>query len=58
MRHAGPSSSAYVVDLDSGTQIYSLRADTPRMPASVEKLYTSATTLRRLGASGGSRPPR
>jgi D-alanyl-D-alanine carboxypeptidase/D-alanyl-D-alanine-endopeptidase (penicillin-binding protein 4) len=52
MRYAGPSSSALVVDLDSGTQVYSLRADTPRMPASVEKLYTSATTLRRLGASG------
>ena len=29
-----------------------VRADTPRMPASVEKLYTSATTLRRLGATG------
>ena len=52
MRHAGPSSSALVVDLDSGDQIYSLRADTPRMPASVQKLYTSAATLRRLGASG------
>lgn len=52
MRQAGPSSSAYVVDLDSGAQIYALRADTPRMPASVEKLYTSAATLRRLGASG------
>jgi D-alanyl-D-alanine carboxypeptidase/D-alanyl-D-alanine-endopeptidase (penicillin-binding protein 4) len=52
MRQAGPSSSALVVDLDTGEQLYSLRADTPRMPASVEKLYTSATTLRRLGASG------
>jgi D-alanyl-D-alanine carboxypeptidase/D-alanyl-D-alanine-endopeptidase (penicillin-binding protein 4) len=52
MRQAGPSSSALVVDLDSGAQIYALRADTPRMPASVEKLYTSAATLRRLGASG------
>jgi len=52
MRLAGPSSSAYVVDLDAGTEIYAKRADTPRMPASVEKLYTSATTLRRLGASG------
>jgi serine-type D-Ala-D-Ala carboxypeptidase/endopeptidase (penicillin-binding protein 4) len=52
MRHAGPSSSALVVDLDSGRRIYSLRAGTPRMPASVEKLYTSAATLRRLGASG------
>ncbi len=52
MRQAGPSSSALVVDLDSGAQIYARRADVPRMPASVEKLYTSATTLRRLGASG------
>jgi serine-type D-Ala-D-Ala carboxypeptidase/endopeptidase (penicillin-binding protein 4) len=52
MRLAGAASGAYVVDLDSGRQIYALRADTPRMPASVEKLYTSATTLRRLGAAG------
>jgi serine-type D-Ala-D-Ala carboxypeptidase/endopeptidase (penicillin-binding protein 4) len=52
MRHAGAGSGAYVVDLDSGRQIYALRADTPRMPASVEKLYTSATTLRRMGAAG------
>ena len=41
-----------MVDLDTGEQIYALRAGTPRMPASVEKLYTSATTLRRLGAGG------
>jgi serine-type D-Ala-D-Ala carboxypeptidase/endopeptidase (penicillin-binding protein 4) len=52
MRQAGAGSGALVVDLDAGRQIYALRADTPRMPASVEKLYTSATTLRRLGASG------
>ena len=52
MRHAGPGSGALAVDLGSGSEIYSLRADTPRMPASVEKLYTSATTLRRLGAAG------
>jgi D-alanyl-D-alanine carboxypeptidase/D-alanyl-D-alanine-endopeptidase (penicillin-binding protein 4) len=52
MRAAGPSSGALVVDLDTGEQIYALRAGTPRMPASVEKLYTSATTLRRLGAGG------
>jgi serine-type D-Ala-D-Ala carboxypeptidase/endopeptidase (penicillin-binding protein 4) len=52
MRHAGGGSSALVVDLDSGDEIYGSRADTPRMPASVEKLYTSATTLRRLGAGG------
>jgi serine-type D-Ala-D-Ala carboxypeptidase/endopeptidase (penicillin-binding protein 4) len=52
MRQAGGGSSALVVDLDSGAEIYGMRADTPRMPASVEKLYTSATTLRRLGAGG------
>ena len=52
MRYAGPSSGAVVMDLDSGDQIYALRAGTPRMPASVEKLYTSATSLRRLGAAG------
>jgi serine-type D-Ala-D-Ala carboxypeptidase/endopeptidase (penicillin-binding protein 4) len=52
MRHAGGGSSALVVDLDTGDEIYGSRADTPRMPASVEKLYTSATTLRRLGAGG------
>ena len=52
MRSAGSGSGALVVDLDTGDQIYALRAGTPRMPASVQKLYTSATTLRRLGASG------
>ena len=52
MRAAGPSSGALVVDLDTGEQLYALRAGTPRMPASVEKLYTSATTLARLGATG------
>ena len=52
MANAGPSSGALAVDLDSGRTIYKQRADTPRMPASVEKLYTSATLLDRLGASG------
>jgi D-alanyl-D-alanine carboxypeptidase/D-alanyl-D-alanine-endopeptidase (penicillin-binding protein 4) len=52
MRYAGAGSSALAVDLDSGAEIYALRAEVPRMPASVEKLYTSATTLRRLGAGG------
>src|SRR5215210_3700497 len=51
MRAAGAGSSALAVDLDSGTQIYARRPGTPRLPASVEKLYTSATALRRLGAS-------
>jgi len=52
MRYAGAGSGALAVDLDSGRKLYSLRADVPRMPASVQKLYTSATTLRTLGAAG------
>ncbi len=52
MRWAGASSGALAVDLGSGRTIYSLRADTQRMPASVQKLYTSVATLRRLGPSG------
>ncbi len=53
MRSAGPSSGAVVVDLDSGRRIFGVRAGTQRVPASVEKLYTSATALRRMG--GGAR---
>jgi D-alanyl-D-alanine carboxypeptidase/D-alanyl-D-alanine-endopeptidase (penicillin-binding protein 4) len=49
MRQAGAGSGAYVIDLQSGRKLYGIRAGTPRMPASVEKLYTSATALRRLG---------
>ena len=51
-RPRAPSSGALAVDLDTGETIYRLRADTPRMPASVEKLYTSATALERFGAAG------
>jgi serine-type D-Ala-D-Ala carboxypeptidase/endopeptidase (penicillin-binding protein 4) len=49
MRWAGGSSGALAVDLDSGRTLYSLRSGTQRMPASVQKLYTSVTALRRLG---------
>lgn len=52
MRYAGPNSGALVVDLDSGRRIYGVRAGRKRMPASVEKLYTAAATLERLGADG------
>jgi serine-type D-Ala-D-Ala carboxypeptidase/endopeptidase (penicillin-binding protein 4) len=52
MAHAGGASGAYVTDLGSGEVIYAARADTPRMPASVEKLYTSSTALLRFGAAG------
>jgi D-alanyl-D-alanine carboxypeptidase/D-alanyl-D-alanine-endopeptidase (penicillin-binding protein 4) len=49
MRHAGTGSGAYVADLDSGRQLFARRANTPRIPASVEKLYTTSTALLRLG---------
>jgi D-alanyl-D-alanine carboxypeptidase/D-alanyl-D-alanine-endopeptidase (penicillin-binding protein 4) len=49
MRGASPASGAYVRDLDAGTDLFALRADRARVPASVEKLYTTATALLRLG---------
>lgn len=45
MARAGASSGAYVVDLGTGQELYANKADVGRMPASVEKLYTSATAL-------------
>jgi D-alanyl-D-alanine carboxypeptidase/D-alanyl-D-alanine-endopeptidase (penicillin-binding protein 4) len=45
MRSAGGLSGAYVRDVDTGTELFSWRADTPRVPASVEKLYTTASAL-------------
>lgn len=52
MAHAGSFSGAYVVDVGSGQELFSDRADAPRLPASVEKLYTSSTALLRYGAAG------
>ncbi len=49
MRLASPASGAYVRDLSSGRVLFSLRATSARVPASVEKLYTTASTLLRLG---------
>ncbi|MEA2139897.1 MAG: hypothetical protein QOG56_3047 [Solirubrobacteraceae bacterium] len=49
MRRASPSSSAYVRDLGSGRVLFALRPSTTRVPASVEKLYTTAAALLRLG---------
>ena len=49
---AGPLSGAYVYDLTAHQLLFSERAATPRPPASVEKLYTSAAALERIGASG------
>jgi serine-type D-Ala-D-Ala carboxypeptidase/endopeptidase (penicillin-binding protein 4) len=49
MRRAGTSSGAFVVDLATGQTLYSIRPTVPRIPASVEKLYTTSTVLARFG---------
>ncbi len=49
MRLAGPASGAYVRDLDSGQELFALRENRALVPASVEKLYTTAGALLRLG---------
>ncbi len=48
---AGSLSGAYVYDLTAKEALFSERAGTLRPPASVEKLYTAATALERMGAS-------
>jgi D-alanyl-D-alanine carboxypeptidase/D-alanyl-D-alanine-endopeptidase (penicillin-binding protein 4) len=52
MGRAGASAGAYVVDLDTGRELYASRADVRRMPASVEKLYTTATAMLLYGTEG------
>jgi D-alanyl-D-alanine carboxypeptidase/D-alanyl-D-alanine-endopeptidase (penicillin-binding protein 4) len=49
LRPAGGASGALVVDLDTGRTVFSSRAGASRMPASVEKLYTTSTALLRFG---------
>jgi D-alanyl-D-alanine carboxypeptidase/D-alanyl-D-alanine-endopeptidase (penicillin-binding protein 4) len=51
MRHAGSAASVYVVRVDGDTPIYSLRADRPLIPASVNKLFTTSTALGLFGPS-------
>ena len=52
LARAGGLSGAYVLDTTTGRTLASVRADTPRIPASVEKLYTTTTALLRFGADG------
>jgi serine-type D-Ala-D-Ala carboxypeptidase/endopeptidase (penicillin-binding protein 4) len=49
MKEAGSSAGVDVVDLTTGKTLFSERASTPRLPASVEKLYTTATVLLKFG---------
>src|SRR5579875_561524 len=51
MRSAGASSSAEVEDLSTGATLYAHRATVARIPASVEKLYTTTTALQVFGPS-------
>jgi serine-type D-Ala-D-Ala carboxypeptidase/endopeptidase (penicillin-binding protein 4) len=51
MRGAGPYSGAWVADAKSGKQLFSLRANVTRIPASVQKLFTTSTALERMGES-------
>ena len=46
---SGSSSGALVTDLTTKELLYAARADLARVPASVEKLYTTATALGRFG---------
>jgi serine-type D-Ala-D-Ala carboxypeptidase/endopeptidase (penicillin-binding protein 4) len=48
---AGSASGAYVYDLTAHQALFTERAETPRPPASVEKLYTSSTALELMGAT-------
>jgi len=49
MRHAPLASGAYVRDMDTGEELYALRENAVRIPASVEKLFTTSSALLRLG---------
>jgi serine-type D-Ala-D-Ala carboxypeptidase/endopeptidase (penicillin-binding protein 4) len=52
LAHGGGADGAFVLDLTTGRALAALRADVPRNPASVEKLYTTSTALLRFGAAG------
>jgi D-alanyl-D-alanine carboxypeptidase/D-alanyl-D-alanine-endopeptidase (penicillin-binding protein 4) len=52
---AGSSSGAYVVDLATGRTLYAAADRIGRLPASVEKLYTTSTALLRFGPEGSLR---
>jgi serine-type D-Ala-D-Ala carboxypeptidase/endopeptidase (penicillin-binding protein 4) len=48
----GPvASGAYLRDMDTGAELYALRENAVRIPASVEKLFTTSAALLRLGPS-------
>ncbi|HYF24172.1 MAG TPA: D-alanyl-D-alanine carboxypeptidase/D-alanyl-D-alanine-endopeptidase [Baekduia sp.] len=48
-RKLGAASGALVVDLDAGRELFARREDRPRIPASNQKLLTTAAALLRFG---------
>ncbi len=51
MGQIGGRSGALVVDLNTGATLYANTATVARLPASVQKLYTTTTVLQRFGPS-------
>ena len=51
MRNAPAASGVYVRDMNTGAELYALRENAVRIPASIEKLFTTTTALLRLGPS-------
>jgi serine-type D-Ala-D-Ala carboxypeptidase/endopeptidase (penicillin-binding protein 4) len=49
MRYAGTFSGVFVRDLDTDRTLFASKADVARVPASVEKLYTTSVALLRFG---------
>jgi D-alanyl-D-alanine carboxypeptidase/D-alanyl-D-alanine-endopeptidase (penicillin-binding protein 4) len=49
MRLAGPFAGAYVRDVDTGQGLFADDEDVARIPASVNKLYTTSAALLRMG---------
>jgi D-alanyl-D-alanine carboxypeptidase/D-alanyl-D-alanine-endopeptidase (penicillin-binding protein 4) len=49
MRRIGGESGAFVLDLSTGTPLFADNAAVGRLPASVQKLYTTTTVLERFG---------
>ena len=48
-RAAGPATGFYARDLSTGRDLVAVREDLPRIPASVEKLFVTASALLRFG---------
>jgi serine-type D-Ala-D-Ala carboxypeptidase/endopeptidase (penicillin-binding protein 4) len=48
----GARAGAYVMDATSGSQLFASHAEDRKAPASVEKVYTTATALRRYRVNG------